>query len=483
MPKKVVAANLLDMVELVTSRQLQEEVFTLNAPDMKITWDRLPRNSRRRAKLLSDQMEKMANARSKTLRDQHANLFRTLNTIALINADSANTAEIDNKIAYKPALKTFLNDSFAKYDLPEGTRKTANLVAFVNVVMMKEKDTNAGIEAKAVWDDLLASAMAELDAIKHDQFKLLPPQRGFNRTIGLSEFEEELRLTVEDCFHEREYLVVAVCNTVDNYKRYLVKTTPLAHDVSKVVKGKNGKRTFENRPDDNADAFEIRYYEHHNRITISRTRIVGTRKIAAMFARKVLGTRLDESKKRFYDEPLQIFRTRKCLETIKLPKESLENKDVLWIQSIKLSPTEVRKNDDSGNPLNKPIFIERTVVTYTGDEHHFVFDEMDALLDPVRFPRAHQNILSAEVAMRLHKTKEVDGKRLPCDDEKTYVIRITERHFTVVDRNKIHDKYLLDFFDKIQSDWGFEGLTPDEHKLSKRQPTVKGEADDLFGNS
>ncbi len=483
MPKKVVAANLLDMVELVTSRQLQEEVFTLNAPDMKISWDRLPRNGRRRAKLLSDQMEKMANARSKTLRDQHANLFRTLNTIALINADSANTAEIDNKIAYKPALKTSLRDSFAKYDLPEGTRKTANLVAFVNVVMMKEKDTDAGIEAKAVWDDLLASAMAELDAIKHDQFKLLPPQRGFNRTIGLSEFEDELRLTVEDCFHEREYLVVAVCNTVDNYKRYLVKTTPLAHDVSKVVKGKNGKRTFENRPDDNADAFEIRYYEHQNRITISRTRIITTRRIANMFARRVLGTRLDESKKRFYDEPLQIFRARKCLETIKLPKENLDNKDVLWIQSIKLSPTEVRKNDDSGNPLSKPTFIERTVVTYTGDEHHFVFDEMDALLDPVRFPRTHQNILSAEVAMRLHKTKEVDGKRLPCDDEKTYVIRITERHFTVVDRNKIHDKYLLDFFDKIQSDWGFEGLTPDEHKLGKRQPTVKGEADDLFGNT
>ena len=483
MPKKVVAANLLDMIELVTSRRLQEEVFTLNAPDLKITWGRLPRDGRRRAKLLSDQMEKIATAKSKALRNQHANLFRALNTIAIINADSANTAEIKNKINFKPALNSFLLNSFTKYDLPEGSRKTANLVAFVNVVMIREKGKAAGDEAKEVWDDLLASAMAELDAIKHDPFKLLPPKAGYNRNIGLSKFEDELKLTVESSFHEREYLVMAVCNTVETHARYLVKTTPLDHDVAKVVKDKTGKRAFENRPDDNAEAFEILYYEHQNRITVSRTRVIRMQQIAEMFARNVLGTTLDESKKRFYDEPLQIFRTRKCLETIRLPNENLDNKDVLWIQSIKLSPTEVRKNDDSGNPLNTPIFIERTVVTYTGNEHHFVFDEMDALLDPVRFPRAHQNILSAEVAMRLHKTKEIDGKRLPCDVEKTYVIRITERHFTVVDRNKIHDKYLLDFFDKIQSDWGFEGLTPGEHKLGKRQPTMKGEADDLFGNT
>ena len=46
MAKKVIAANLLDMIELITSRKLQEAVFTQNAPNMNVNWDRLPKNNR-----------------------------------------------------------------------------------------------------------------------------------------------------------------------------------------------------------------------------------------------------------------------------------------------------------------------------------------------------------------------------------------------------------------------------------------------------
>ena len=135
MAKKVIAANLLDMIELITSRKLQEAVFTQNAPNMNVNWDRLPKNNRRRAQILHDEMENLVSRRNKTLRDQHSKLFRTLNTIALVNADSTNTAEIENRIKNLPALNRYLQDSFTRYDLPAGHSKTANLVAFINVVM------------------------------------------------------------------------------------------------------------------------------------------------------------------------------------------------------------------------------------------------------------------------------------------------------------------------------------------------------------
>ncbi len=98
MAKKVIAANLLDMIELITSRKLQEAVFTQNAPNMNVNWDRLPKNNRRRAQILHDKMENLVSRRNKTLREQHSKLFRTLNTIALVNADSTNTAEIEDRI-------------------------------------------------------------------------------------------------------------------------------------------------------------------------------------------------------------------------------------------------------------------------------------------------------------------------------------------------------------------------------------------------
>ena len=125
MAKKVIAANLLDMIELITSRKLQEEVFTHNAPDLHIIWDRLPRNIKKRAEILYAHMEKLANEKKKALRVQHANVFRALNTIALVNADSTNTAEIEKRIQRMSALKVFYQNSFTKYDLPAGPRKTA----------------------------------------------------------------------------------------------------------------------------------------------------------------------------------------------------------------------------------------------------------------------------------------------------------------------------------------------------------------------
>ena len=255
MAKKVIAANLLDMIELITSRKLQEAVFTQNAPNMNVNWDRLPKNNRRRAQILHDKMENLVSRRNKTLREQHSKLFRTLNTIALVNADSTNTAEIEDRIKNLPALNRYLQDSFTRYDLPAGHSKTANLVAFINVVMLSEKETNAGKDAKSIWDDLVASATAALDAIKHDSFKVFPPKSDYNRTDGLQSFEEVLRFTVSTKFHEREYLVMVACENLETHVRYLVKTTPLDHDVSKVVRDRSGKRRFENRPDDNAEAF------------------------------------------------------------------------------------------------------------------------------------------------------------------------------------------------------------------------------------
>lgn len=479
MSRKVVAANLLDMIELITSRKLQEEVFTRNAPDLNIKWDRLPRNVRRRAEILHARMEELAKAKKRSLREQHANIFRTLNTIALVNADSANTAEIEKRIKQAPELGTFFLDSFARYDLPEGARKTANLVAFINVVMLSEKGTPVGTDAQVIWDDLLASATAALDATKHDRFKLLPPQHGHNRTQGLVDFEDELRTTVSLKFSEKDYLVMAACETVETHVRYLVKTTPLDHDVSKVVRDKSGKRRFENRPDDNAEAFEIRYFEHHNRIEISRTRIISTLDIARMFASRVLGTRLDERKKRFYDEPLQIFQTRECLNKIKLPTENLEWHDMLWVQKLILVPVQANLTDESDSPR----LIERKQVTFTGDDIRSVFNEIDAMLDPTKFPRSRRRILGATVVIRLHDVKNIGGKLLASTASKAYSIRISERHFTIEGRNKIHDQRLLAFFDQLQTDWGFEGLTPDAHKTSKGLVSVKGERkDELDGN-
>ena len=488
MAKKVIAANLMDMIELITSRKLQEAVFTQNAPDLQITWDRLPRNVKKRAEILYSHMEDLAKAKKKSLRAQHANVFRALNTIALVNADSANTSEIEKRIQHMPALKDFYQNSFTRYDLPLGPHKTANLVAFINVVMFSEKGSQVGAEAQSIWDDLLASATAALDATKHDRFKLMPPQADFDRTHGLATFEDDLRVTVSTKFREQEYLVMAACETVDTHVRYLVKTTPLDHDVAKVVRDKEGKRKFENRPDDNAEAFEILYFEHHNRIEISRPRIISTREIAHMFATKVLGTRLDERKKRYYDEPLQIFKTRECMGIIILPQENVARHDSLWIQEIVLAPVQESHIEDPDSHSDGIQFIERTAVTYRGDETHSVFDEIDALLDAQKFPQSRRRIISARVVVRLHKVEKIGGKLLAEIASKTYSIHISERHFTIEGRNKIHDPLLLELFDRLQVDWGFEGLTPDEHKTSKGQVSVKGERDgeedgyDLFGN-
>ena len=92
------------------------------------------------------------------------------------------------------------------------------------------------------------------------------------------------------------------------------------------------------------------------------------------------------------------------------------------------------------------------------------------------------------MAFRLFKAKLINGKLQAETTSKTYVVRISERHFTVLNKNKVHDQRLLSIFEQIQTDWGFEGLTPEEHKTSRGRVSVKGErsedddGDDLFGN-
>ena len=469
-------ANLLDMIALISSRRLQEEIFTINAPGMTIQWDALPKDRVSRAQLLYKKVEDFAQKKDKPSKEQHEALFRTLNTIAMINADTGGGDDIREKINYKIALRQYRDDSFDRYDLPEGRSDTANLAAFVNVT--RRFDTQAGKEAREIWDDLVASATAAYDNIKHDTYSLLPARKGHNQTKGLADFEDAIKLAVESASKQQDYLVIAVPNHMDDRVRYLVKTSPLDHEVPKVLKDKDGNRKMGLGPADTTVGFEIIYFPQHNYIKVSRFSTLRTSDVATFFAKCVLGSDLDTAPRRYFNEPLQSLRTPQCLEKIKLPDDMTKNGDSIFISKLRVCP--VKKIQASNGEPEKTIVCNAT--TFTGTPVRTVFQDMDDQNNPLEFPRNLRKVMAAEITLDLHKSKPINGKLVALGNPKKYYINISERHFTIKDKRKVKDQYFLDIFSKLQDAWGFQGLTPEEHLHNNPDEIVAEEdSDDLFG--
>jgi len=469
-------SNLEDMIAVVSSLELLQKLFKRHAPDLPIDWSALQSPATRPA-LLASQWDILAAAHPKAC----GKIFNQLNTIALINADADNSAVIQNEMDVRPKLKSaFIN--MLDVSIPDGKHKTANLAAFINIVKYDE-DSPAQKDADEVWADLLAAANAQLANIKHcPRTKLTEPTIPHEgRTEGLRKFEEVFRLMVMGHYKQQSFLISVVRNQTDQYERYVVKTSPLEHDVSIVGTGDDGKQKFMVGPDTHANSFEILYDETHNKISASKTRLVSCMDVIRMFAQYVLGAEIEQRRKLSYTESLQVFKSPDCLEKIVLPEKNVKEGDILWIDSIKLQlarhPTfEEEQMDDIPGYDPEDQMIYRTPTIYTGTSDRSVFDEMKAQIDNDTYPVELRTIMKAVVKVQLRKSIMDKDDRKKClgrgSDTSTYTITISDGSFSIPQEGRCYDAEHLKVLRELKDKWGFQGLTIDQTILGKKEIDV-----------
>jgi len=139
-----IPTNLQDMIQLISADKLQEDLFSLHAPDLRINWASLSTKRKHRAeqlaKLLTDFM------RTDAGKGQGMHLFRQISTIAIINADASNAASISDQIDAHIELKNRIND-VEWLSIPK--KGPAILASFVNILAHREPKAGGAFRTKS----------------------------------------------------------------------------------------------------------------------------------------------------------------------------------------------------------------------------------------------------------------------------------------------------------------------------------------------
>lgn len=459
-----IAVNLRDMIALIRAEKLQEEIFALHAPELLINWSALPKDRMKRANALAESLDDFTKCSEHKAKG--FSLIRQLNTIAIINADPSNAARIAEQVNREVYLKNRLNDSEW---LAIPAAGTAILATFIHILAFREikpsgdsmKDAHnqqAKNKAYEVWRDLVATSVGQLKDIKRTpKLNITDPTiTEEDREAGFDAFCTAYRKAVKESFNQDRFYVAITPLPSQNVTRYLIKTSPMPSEVLMVNREHTDEELEDNRL---MKAFDIIHDEVHGTISISKNTDLPPNAVLKMFMELVLGSDIATKPKLSYLSSLQPFRSRGAGAAITIPDENKRLGDKVWISSISLC-------------LNDKLLP----TTYRGDEQTDVYDQMSQQIDSARFPENGRQIADMTIKLRLHATREGVNEEIPTGEEKTFTIRIADRSFRVIGKEKCFNTKHLALIEKLRHDWGFDGLPIKEEKLS-----VDTTDADLFG--
>lgn len=458
-----VPENIRDMIELIASEKLQQELFAIHAPKLKINWVTLPgfKSRHKRAQVLADMLTNFM--RTRKGKEQGMSLFRQISTIAIINADAANADSIEEQIEKHVELTRRLK-SLEWATIP--MRGPAILATFINIMAHRKvkpsgdpsKDAleeQARQVADGVWRDLVASATSQLKNVKHSSRRNISPPTITDeaaRAAGIEAFCNEMRELIKKKRGQEKFYVAVAIMPSDTIVRYLVKSSPVPSEVMAVDENHKDAKLEPNR---HIIALEILHDETHNRICISKGTILPPPVILKSFITLVLGSHFVEREKLSYEHSMQVFCGKAGHKKIALPSELARNNDRAWIASLSISL--------DGNLLP---------TIYQGNEQQDIYEQMDRQIDPRQFPEKNRVVEEIVLKVELHDIRKDGRTTIPLSTSRIFTIRVLPKSFKIYGEERCFDKRILGILEQLQQDWGFAGMKLDKAALPTLRPTI-----------
>ena len=438
--------GLVQMIQMIPSAELVGRLFKVYAPHMEIEKLKLPAGALKRANLLFKKMEDFV----LKFPGEHSDMFKVLNTIALVNSDPSNKQLILDYLDDNAALRQVYQS--LEYARMFGERHTIAAMAAFVAIECKSGNDSISSQAKYLWQTFLMNG-SKIAQGNYIRVNITPPSKGeVERQIGIRNFQSELEKYIRKNNQQKDYIALVVPNqTSEGYVRYYVNTSPPERDVLQVYKG---KAAF--GPDVNMTGFEIRYYFITNRVWISETKAGDQRIILLMFLELVLGSAIDKRKPIHCEHRLAVLRNEeRYLGEFQLPADLSGHGEKSYLSKLEIVVTErhaelVLRGDNEG------VYLP---ATFTGTSALPIYNQISELLQD-RFPSDLWNIKSAEITLELHPYVYERGVLLGPSTEITKVrLPIKPGGCTpVYDKKGRLDAMLHKDVDRIKAEWGLNGV-------------------------
>jgi len=462
------ATSVMDQLMVISSPMLLLKLFGKVAPSVS---GALPTPTRHYTdQSLAEGLIKLMDSMPCSMKAEHDDLMAALDTIAVIAADSGNAVFLRNLIRQDPELRSV-------FDLyPIDQRVNAWTVGNLSAWIYLEGTPQ-------MWNSLVTEATIFKDTkMQWMSFSITDPEAGYDRKAGMAMFCEDFSRLKKLEKRMDDYPVDAEYGLMPEAMRYVFSTPCDPQIVKKFVRkhtDENGKEVPEKRGEetekgrlvhdyginDNATGFIVDYYEKAEYVRVSVVESQqNTRSIAEAFVEKVLKAKLKLNDRRRYYK-IAPFRTRDYSRHMKVPDEYQK-----WVASINVTAIDMQYTDRNG----------RQYAPYTCHDckNANIFDDLEQVFDPERFPPELRNPLGARVSVALFKGHYNESNCCgPTEKTKTYTFDIGLRRFHWVTEMKgstveeQHRKILK----RLIKDWDFEGLNPDRFALGKGAVEVKGE--------
>ena len=459
--KSVASGGLREMILLISSKDIQRDLFMTMAPDINkvIDLNQLPAGADSRADVLFAGMEALLQVNA----TQHRNLFCALNTIAAVSVESASMTNVMDAIKACPELqKRYRNDLKHQFG---GKNKSANIAAYVAICAHDHSEGSQ--EAIEVWKMMVARAT---DVAKGTRCTLMIEHSKNSlseREQGILRFQKKLEERINLTYQQADYVALVMPNSsTGGITRYYVRTSPIDGDV---MQRKKGEHAFAPGERQDAEGFEIRHFYTLDRLDISEPPAGDGRWIAALFAQEVLGVRIVKKARRYYENCLPAFRTREGSQRQLRMPSWCRFSERACVSKLKFS---VCERDDRVYALTKDNQQEYLPCEFSGDFEHDIYDQIAMQLQQDKFPPELWQIEMVEIMLRLCPYKYDDNGKCMGKTNEPVTIRFTVKntHFSIAGVNKHKaDSHLMKDIKAVQESFGLTGEVRDVMLLNHRR--------------
>lgn len=443
------AGGLVQMIQLIDSVELTVELFDTYAPSMKVGELGLGRNAAIRAQVIFREMESFVN----THPAEHSNIFKVLNTIAIVN----------NDITYRQAILDFINGNIALkkvYNSLHYARtftKRAPIASMAAFIAIQCHNMNPSVKepARQMWQSFLIDCCKAIQG-NFLRLNITSPTKGpVERQIGLNDFQAKMESYIRTNTLQHDFIALIVPNqTTEGYTRYYINTSPPDRDVLKV----DGPTPTIGK-DTNMTGFEIRHYFITNRVWISETKAGDQRVILDMFISCVLGSKIDRKKRLHCEHRLPLFRTaERFREEIALPDDLSHEQEKVFISKMEIVVSEsqdqlVLKGDGEG------VYLP---TLFHGTHDHPIHRQISEQLQE-RFPSNLWTIKHAEITAMLHPYVYDEKTNAPLGHSSelaTVVFPIRSGGCTprIVEKRFKLDRCLNNDMHRLRAHWRIDGV-------------------------
>lgn len=463
--RKGIVSSTADVLQFISSVDIQDRLFHRYAPLL----DRrgLPIPPSARANELLDRMRHFISVNPK----EHEQIQAILNTVGVINKLPDCTTIIFDFFKSHAGLNRFFNDfrmvlkrSKRKSELSEVT----NLAAFVAMCCKEEGAVSA--DAKILWEELCTHAFKVSQKDAATVLITEATKFGAERVAGMQEFQDAFDFEIGQNYIQKDYWSKVVPHpTSHGFTRYSICTSPLRQQTMK-NKGKNRQEPGLN---DNMTGFEIRYFYHFNKLVITMPPAGEPRRIAEIFAEKVLGARIDSRRKRFFEHKPPDFQSSSWWDRYRLPPYCGKGA-LCFVSQLKFIPCE-ETGQGGDEPFRlvaddskKEAFLP---CTFEGDDKTDIYDQIEAAFKD-KFPAELREVVKVRIVLRLHPHCYDDSERDMGAMAETVDIPLTIKPDSCkpyIPARFAKDKVLIETVGRVVHDWDLDGMTVEQHKMYKRK--------------